>query len=598
MNARRLLLVAGTLLALLSPARAFAQLLSPGPLASAHANLEGDDQCGRCHASGKGVANSLCTTCHVSIGSAIARGVGMHGRAWAGQSCAKCHSDHRGRGAALVRFDPKSFDHTQVWKLNGDHATAKCGACHKSGSWQGLGTTCTSCHKDPHAGRFGACLTCHNESDWAEVRMEKFDHGLARFQLRGAHAQVACENCHGKPARWRGLDFAGCASCHHDPHGGRFGKTCTNCHVESSFNTIQMKPGAHPGLSLSGGHARVVCKECHDQGMFVRPKKGPRCSSCHKPVHEAPFGNRCESCHATIRWLGLPTRIGLNAHDKTPFPLHGKHVATPCQKCHLPGLSAQKRFRELSFDKCRDCHADAHAGEFQKREGGECKQCHSDEGFKPTLFGAEQHAATRFPLIGHHVAVPCNTCHENHVAGKPRVAWNVTERECARCHDNPHGEQFATEMKKHGCGGCHTPIGWDVPNIDHKTWPLTGAHASAPCGRCHRPTDADRKAGRGASYKNTPRECEGCHDDVHRGQYRLTKPVKSCKSCHTTQRFVLSEFDHAKRAGYALDGAHRRLECAACHKIEKLADGGKTTRWRLGYRRCRDCHADPHGEAG
>ena len=399
-----------------------AQLLSPGPLASAHASLEGDDKCGRCHTSGKGVANSLCTNCHVNIGTAQANGSGMHGRAWAGQACSKCHSEHRGRGFALVRFDPKGFDHGQIWKLNGSHAQAKCGACHKGGAWAGLSSGCTSCHKDPHGGRFGACLGCHDEADWKNVQLGKFNHSLANFQLRGAHSSVPCENCHGKPARYRGLDYGSCASCHHDPHRGRFGTACTNCHVESSFHTIQMKAGAHPGVSLSGGHAKVGCGSCHDRGHLVRPSRGPSCIACHKPVHDAPFGKRCESCHAMIRWLGLPPKTSLAAHEKTPFPLHGKHVGTACQKCHSPALSAQKRFRELVFDKCKACHADKHSGEFAKRDGGDCKGCHTDEGFKPTLFGADQHGTTRFPLIGHHVASPCGTCHKNHLADQPRLS--------------------------------------------------------------------------------------------------------------------------------------------------------------------------------
>jgi Protein of unknown function (DUF3716) len=575
-------------------ARAVAQLLSPGPLAGPHASLDSDDKCDRCHTSGKGVANSLCLNCHVNVGGSS----GMHGTAWKGQACGKCHSDHRGRGFALVRFDAKSFNHGQIWTLNGSHASAKCGACHKSASFIGLSRGCPACHKDVHGGRFGACLNCHNESAWGQVRIDKFDHNLARFQLRGAHASVACQNCHGSPARYRGLDFGGCASCHHDPHGGRFGKECTNCHVESTFHEVHMKPGVHPGVSLGGGHARVACTRCHDRGQFSRPSRGGRCISCHKAVHEAPFGNRCESCHYVIKWFGLPKKVSLSAHDKTAFVLHGKHVQAPCSGCHKPSEPEAKRYRKLVFDKCRACHSDEHKGEFAKRSGGECTDCHSDSGFAPTLFGAEAHAGTHFPLIGHHVAVPCDKCHANHKPEERRLDWRVVESKCVKCHENPHGTQFEKEMKKHGCAGCHSSVGWDVPNIDHSIWPLTGAHASAPCGRCHTPTDADKKQGRGASYKNTPHDCEGCHKDVHKGQFRLGKPVKSCGFCHGTTRFLISVFDHQKLAGYPLDGAHRRLECNRCHAIQKLRDGGKTTRWRLGYQRCRDCHADPHSEGG
>lgn len=285
---------------------------------------------------------------------------------------------------------------------------------------------------------------------------------LARFQLKGAHGQVPCENCHGKPPRWRGLDAGGCASCHHDPHGGRFSKACTNCHVESSFRTIQMKAGAHPGLSLASGHGRLACGRCHDKGMYARPTKGARCSSCHKPVHEAPFGNRCESCHASIQWLGLPPKIGLAAHDKTPFPLHGKHVQTACQKCHQPDKPPQRGYRELSFDKCKGCHTDPHAGEFEKRSGGECKS-YTDSGFKPTLFGPLTPApASRWR---DDAAVPAGSAtRTTRPANRAsRGTWpSVLARSATQ---NPHADQFTTEMQKHGCAGCHSPIGWDMPDI-------------------------------------------------------------------------------------------------------------------------------------
>ncbi|HMR11545.1 MAG TPA: hypothetical protein PKA88_37450, partial [Polyangiaceae bacterium] len=105
------------LLALLSfGSVARAQLMAPGPLAAAHASLEGDENCGRCHSSGRGVSNGLCNSCHGNVTRQ-----GMHTRAFSGP-CAKCHSDHRGRGFAMVRFNPSGFDHGQTgWPLRGAH---------------------------------------------------------------------------------------------------------------------------------------------------------------------------------------------------------------------------------------------------------------------------------------------------------------------------------------------------------------------------------------------------------------------------------------------------------------------------------------------
>ena len=582
------------LVALLVALPASAQLLSPGPLAAPHANLEGDQNCGRCHSSGRGVSNGKCGSCHGKV-----VGKGLHASAFRGP-CAKCHADHRGRGFALVRFNPKSFNHGLTsFPLRGAHGKIKCRECHKSRGWLGLTTGCTSCHKDPHKKRFGnRCTGCHNESNWKSVNLKGFNHSKSRFPLRGAHAKAACVNCHGKPARYTGLDFAACTSCHKNPHGGRFSTTCQNCHSESSWHRINMKPGAHPGLSLFGGHARLGCGRCHDRGALRRPSRGAACINCHKAVHDAPFGKNCRSCHGSIRWMGLPRRIGLRAHKKTPFRLKGRHQKTKCAACHQPKLPRQKRFRGLSFERCRDCHSDPHAGRFAKRDRGECGPCHSESGFRPSSFGVAMHTTTRFALVGHHTAVPCGACHSKHKDEKQRLDWRMSTRACAKCHDNPHGNQFAKQMKKNGCATCHSAVDWHLPNIDHKSWPLTGAHASAACDRCHTPTEKDRKLGRGASYRAAPRNCEGCHQDQHRGQFRLSRPKRSCKACHNTAKFAIRSFDHARLAKYPLEGRHKTLACKQCHKKQKLKDGTAAVRYRLGFRRCRDCHADPHEEAG
>jgi hypothetical protein len=614
---------------LLSTQLARAQLLSPGPLSASHASLEGDDKCNRCHTSGKGVSDFLCTGCHGNVGATIAAGRGLHGRQFRGQPCAKCHSDHRGRGFALIRWNPASFDHGQTgWPLQGAHAAAKCNACHKSRSYLGLSQACTSCHKDPHANRFGsACTNCHDQSQWKQVSLGKFNHDLARFPLRGAHLKAACNNCHGAPPKYTGLDFDGCVSCHADPHRGRFSERCVNCHKESSWHEIVMAPGAHPGLSLANGHRRVKCGACHDKGYYRQPSRGSRCAGCHAPVHEAAFGDRCESCHASIRWLGLKETVGRAVHDKTAFALRGRHRDVDCDGCHKPELAPAARFRQLSFGRCKDCHADAHQGEFEKRNGGECGPCHTERGFRPASFGILAHRSTAFALDGKHTAVPCARCHapasssastepaltkkkskrkkDSGLAHDPaprgqRLAWNTADSACAGCHQNPHGDQFAEVIRRDGCGGCHVTSGWNTPKIDHKSWPLTGAHASAPCDRCHAPSAEDRKSGRGASYRNAPRQCEGCHSDVHAGQFRLTEPRRACTLCHDTEHFEIGrKFDHARLAGYPLAGKHAGLSCDRCHRVEPLKDGTRARRYRLGYRHCRDCHADPHaGDTG
>jgi len=338
----------------------------------------------------------------------------------------------------------------------------------------------------------------------------------------------------------------------------------------------------------------MSCERCHDRGVDAAPSRGTRCVNCHRSVHEANLGSNCARCHGQIRWLNLPRRVGLRTHAHTPFPLRGEHRDVECSNCHRRELPRAERYRGLTFDTCKSCHEDRHGGEFASRSGGECAGCHTERGFAPSAFGAELHASTSFALQGRHVIVPCGACHEGE---RPRLDWRIAEgQRCGRCHENPHGEQFASEMRQGGCASCHGAAGWDRPNIDHSSWPLTGAHELIACDSCHTPTDADRSTGRGASYRGASRACEGCHADPHAGQFRLSEPARECTACHTTAQFTISDFDHSGTADYPLTGKHAEAECAACHPTAALRNGTPSVRYRLGYRECSHCHANPHSE--
>lgn len=597
-------------LVLAPAASAHAQLLSPGPLSSAHAELEGDTHCSECHASGRGISTEGCFRCHDDLAARVRAGQGLHGTEYRGRSCGGCHVEHVGRGTHLVRWPggQEHFDHRLTgWALEGGHNGVACARCHHDRNSRGAATflgarrECRSCHEDPHSGRLGTdCTTCHSVSEWSRVRLEAFDHDRTRFALHGTHQRVVCAGCHGTPPRYTGIEFQSCTSCHQDPHDGRFGTTCTDCHDESTWSTVgEGFRGHHPGLSLAAGHANVACTTCHDAGVDQPPSRGSTCISCHRDPHDAPLGRNCADCHASIRWTGLPRRIGLRAHERVPsFVLRGLHLEAACEGCHDPELRAETRYRGLTFDTCRSCHEDVHGGDFASRDGGECAACHDERGFVPTLFGASAHASTAFPLVGRHEAVPCSGCHQADGSGRARhrVHFQVAAHECADCHENPHGDQFRAEMASGGCAHCHEPAGWDRPHIDHSIFPLEGAHAQATCDACHTVTPEDRAQLRGASYRGLPHDCAGCHDDVHAGQFRLTEPVRACSECHTAQSFSIEHFDHAARTTWPLEGMHLTAPCAGCHTQTELRNGVTATRYRLGYRRCADCHADPHDE--
>lgn len=578
---------------------AHAQLLSPGPLAAAHGNIDSDDDCSKCHESGKQVVARLCLGCHKDLGAEIAGNRGLHGQAYKGKPCEDCHVEHLGRSAKLVRWpggNMNALDHDQTgWKLEGGHKGPACSKCHTKTSPLGkpqfvaTPTACGQCHADPHKGRFSAaCQKCHNVTKWQQFDEHAFDHSVTRYPLTGMHAPVACDKCHGAPPKWQPLQFATCDSCHADPHNGQFRpKTCAQCHDTKGWNASDASVrGSHPKLSLANGHAPVACKACHDRGNDRPPAKGSTCVACHANVHDAPFGNRCEQCHASIKWLGLPESIGRASHEKTKYPLDGKHRDTACAACHVPSRPENARFRKVAFNRCTACHADKHEGEFGKDD---CATCHSVNGFSPTTFGVAQHVQTGYTLDGKHAATPCSGCHPG---TRPRTSWKQPKQQCDQCHENPHGTQFENEMKVDGCAHCHTPYSWTQAKIDHSTFPLTGAHARATCVGCHGNVAQGAEAG---AFRGVPRDCEGCHEDVHAGQFRTgDQPAKACATCHTTEQWKIERFDHTKTR-YPLEGAHEKLACAKCHPTEELHDGTQAVRYRLGYFACRDCHADPHG---
>ena len=602
-----LLLLAGGLALLTSlwtarPARA--QILTPGPLAKAHLKLEGDTHCTDCHQGGKRVVAERCLDCHKELAARVSAKKGLHGTGYLGQDCGPCHVDHLGVDARLVHWpggDQAKFDHALTgWKLTGKHAGVECAKCHDKKLSGGeatfllLSEACATCHEDVHKGRFGkSCERCHNTEDFKRFEESTFDHSKTRFPLLGAHAKVACKQCHGEPPKWTGLAFESCEDCHKDPHQGRFKPTpCSSCHTEKSWKSTSIGRNNHPGTSLANGHLKVACKTCHDKGNDRPPSKGTKCVSCHPVIHKAAFGDDCKKCHADILWLGIPREVSLEAHQATVYPLQGKHAEVGCDSCHSPKKKEDDRFRRLKFGRCIDCHADKHKGEFASHAQGECAPCHAVEGFAPTLFGVPQHSHTRFALEGRHRAVPCSGCHPGPA---PRLDWKNPKLNCADCHANPHGHQFDAEMAQGGCAHCHNVEGWGQVKVDHSIFPLLGAHARAACSACHDPTPEDKLAGKGASWRGLPHECEGCHADEHGGQFR-SAPAKGCNSCHDNDAFQLPNFDHATMTGWPLEGKHVGLECDKCHKQERRKDGVMSVRYRLGYHACRDCHADPHKE--
>lgn len=441
-----------------------------------------------------------------------------HTKLGLGTECTDCHFDeHRGQQQEDCEYchTPRAktwkaapgFNHADTaYPLKGKHAKVKCGGCHPSerdDEAHGFPgpvseaylrfkpvehAACLDCHKDPHDGRFGLrCQSCHTVDGWHVIRSaagERAFHEKTRFPLVGAHLDVACAACHGpfpgQRAKFKGLAFETCASCHADAHEGQ--------------------------LAVQG--------------------KSPDCAACHS---EQGF---------------VPARFGLEAHAKTRYPLEGAHQVVGCVRCHpsSPALKAkvparlvaelkkkkrQALFSDVLFDfarpleRCESCHDDVHQAQFK---GAACDVCHQLASFRQLRFDHQRDS--RYPLEGKHREVACAKCHPA-TGPKGAVRYKPLETSCRSCHLDVHAGQFSSPGQPAACERCHQLEGWKALRFEHAppftTFLLDGQHAKAKCEGCHRAVTVAAGV-TAAQYRGVPRSCEGCHADFHQGAFRGFEP--------------------------------------------------------------------------
>lgn len=389
------------------------------PLTGAHVGLT----CQACHFAGKKFreAPKECNACHL-------RDDVHKGRL--GTACADCHatSDWKKIG--------RGFDHGKTkFPLVGAHAKAECRTCHAGGKLVGLPVLCIGCHKadDVHKGKNGEkCQDCHKPEGWLNLL---FDHDKTKFPLRGAHAKITCDACH------KGGDFKAklplsCIACHKkdDVHEGRLGPECQSCHNDTTWKKATNFNHDKTEFPLRGAHVKIACDACHKNNDY-KVKLPVACIGCHKKddVHKGEFGANCEGCHTVTDWKTV-TKFD---HDKTRFPLVGKHKSVPCADCHK-----DNNFKNTPM-QCQACHKDTfHQGKL----GPDCAQCHSPNGWLKSSFNHNKQ--TKFPLTGSHVGLDCHRCHTKPVDGPPKISTV-----CGTCHqkNDVHRGRFGPN-----CGRCHS----------------------------------------------------------------------------------------------------------------------------------------------
>lgn len=506
--------------------------LSPGDLTEAHAHLEGLSNCTQCHILGEKVANEKCLACHTSLKKRVDQKTGYHSSSDVkGKECTICHNDHHGRKFRIIRFDTASFDHTLAgYKLEGKHADQACTKCHKK----------------------------ENITD-PEVDSKKFTYlGLGKK----------------------------CLNCHTDFHQQTLSSTCSDCHSFNRFKPAEKFDHQNAKFALVGKHKEIDCAKCHKKevrnGKDFQVFKGiafANCNDCHTDPHKNKFGGDCVKCHNENSFHQI-AGISSFDHNKTNFRLEGKHRLVKCSKCHKT-----KYTDPVKHARCLDCHNDYHQSQFAKQgKVPDCSECHNVNGFAGSSFTIEKHNQSNFALKGAHMATPCFVCH------KKEDKWNFRNLglQCNDCHTNIHKDIISEKYYPEAdCKTCHSEESWKkITTFDHKQtkFELTGAHLQPNCRECH---FKEVNGNIVQHFKDLPTDCNECHADIHRKQFEVNGIV-DCSRCHAPEKWKPSNFDHNK-ARFKLDGKHRDVACAKCHKT---AISGELTyiKYKMEDFRCEACH--------
>ena len=480
-------------------------LVMPGPVSEAHAELEGE--CINCHEPfDKKNQTVQCLNCHTEINDDLEAGSGFHGIRLSEDSktCKNCHTEHEGRDADIVSLD-----------------------------------------------------------------RETFNHDLTDFILRHSHTEVSCNACHTDGEAFASAQSR-CVDCHkeEEPHRGRLGDTCNDCHQETAWSEVDFDH-SQTDFDLKGQHAKTQCASCHINERYEDTPT--ECYACHEldDHHNGGNGTACGDCHNNDSWEA----VGFDHDVDTDFPLRGAHQENTCASCHK-----DENFERPLETTCVSCHAidDVHAG----RNGSVCNDCHVETAWGDVKFDHQEE--TGFALIGRHSELQCQTCH---AGGQDETL----EPSCVSCHrgDDVHSGQLGET-----CERCHNASGWTseiVFDHDLTRFPLIGLHAVATCESCHE----DRRY----VQEQLP-GCVDCHkaDDSHDGGLG-----EDCALCHNPNSWNLWEFDHNRQTNFQIDGAHEGLECNACHRMDLERHLKVATRCVACHRRddshdgrfgpnCQQCH--------
>jgi hypothetical protein len=267
-----------------------------------------------------------------------------------------------------------------------------------------------------------------------------------------------------------------------------------------------------------------------------------------RPMGPAAHGGetRCVLCHVADDWKRVTF-----SHDRTGFPLTGRHRDVTCAACH-----PNSDFKLPVARACAACHRDVHA----QRLGQRCDRCHDTGTFKQASFGPGDHRKTAFPLDGRHAAIPCEECHGD----RRDRSFSRPVVKCVSCHQkdydrttvDPRLLNHVTAGFPTDCRSCHSawrfyPGAFAAHDACFNI--RTGPHSGRGCRDCHTsgPLPA-YVAGQPMLCASNPAppvmpaDCMHCHGDPKARHSNVAGYLASNPRCYECHRITLGT---ARRLG-------------------------------------------------
>ena len=520
-------------------------------------------------------APNECATCHLDVH------LGNFS-----SNCANCHNNN-----SFSDVDGIALHEQTSFPLTGAHLRLACQNCHTSdlgGAFASMDSECASCHMDDYdaatsidhraQGFPTQCEACHTTASWGGA---SFDHALASggFELIGAHAPLACENCHTLPdlgLLFQPADNNDCITCHQQDYnnehqGSGFPTTCLNCHGVDTWDGATFDhTAASGGFELVGAHAPLACENCHsmpDLGLLFQPADNNDCVTCHQQDYNnehqgSGFPTTCLTCHNTNTW-------GNTTFDHTAasggFELIGAHAPLACENCHtMPDLGLL--FQPADNNDCVTCHQQDYNNEHQGSGfPTTCLNCHSVNSWDNATFDHTA-ASGGFELLGAHAPLACENCHTMPDLGL--IFQPADNNDCITCHQQDYNNEHQGSGFPTTCLNCHSVNSWDNATFDHTAasggFELLGAHAPLACENCHSMPDL------GLIFQPADNnDCVTCHQQDYNNEHQGSGFPTTCLNCHSVNTWDGATFDHDGPYFPIYSGAHRGEwnSCQDCHDV-------------------------------